>query len=89
MTKHLDSSLTADRRDALREYFRAVARDLLARGAIRYQRGERLDGIVHREIQTILQEVSSDFGAVMKEMGFGLLSGLGNLVGAVLSASRR
>lgn len=86
--KQLPADRNAERRAALTEYFRSVVRDLIARGAIRYQSGERFDSIVQREIQTILVEVSSDFRAVMGELGFGLLNGIGSLLGSLVGRRR-
>lgn len=80
----LPADPAASRRAALRDYFQSVVRDLIARGAIRYQRGERFEQIAHRELQTILAEVSADFASVMKELGFGLLDGIGSLIGSFI-----
>lgn len=80
--------LPPSRREALRAYLMEVVRDLLARGVIRQQSGQTLIQVFRAESQTILSEVSADFAAVGKEIGFSLLNGIGGLVGTFFSRRR-
>ena len=78
----------SSRRQALREYFIEVTRDLVARGVIRHAKGQLIDDILKTEMQVVLNEVSSDFGWVLKEMGSGLLQGVGSMLGGFLGGRR-
>ena len=80
--------LPPSRREALRSYRMEVVRDLLARGVIRQQSGQTLVQVFRAESQTILSEVSADFAAVGKEIGFSLLNGIGGLVGTFFGRRR-
>lgn len=77
------------RRAALREYFIEVTRDLIQRGVIRHAKGQSIDDILKTELSIVLNEVSSDFGWVLAEMGSGLLQGGLSLIGGFLAGGKR
>ena len=70
------------RRAALRSYFLAVARDLVARGAVRRQQGQTLDDILRTEFRSVMRVVTEDLQAIAVEMGQSLI---GSVVGAFFS----
>ena len=68
------------RHEALRAYFLEVTRDLVVRGVLRKQQGQSLDEILRQEFQTVLNEVTRDFGEIAKEMGQGFVQSMIGLV---------
>jgi hypothetical protein len=68
--------MTASRREALRNYFLAVARDLIARGTLRRQQGQTLGDILKTEPRVVLAAVSEDLAIVGADLGIGFLGGL-------------
>lgn len=64
--------MTPDRRDALRNYFIAVVKDMLSRGEIQRKSGQSLDYILRNEAARVLREVQEDLASITAEIGLGL-----------------
>lgn len=75
-----------DRQEALHSYFITVVQDLLSRGIVRRRRGQTLEDVLRAEASTVLTEMRADFGAVLGEIGVGLI---GAGVRAVETAAHR
>ena len=74
-------------REALRAYFLSVVGDLVARGRLRQQRGQSLEDVLRAEGEAVMREVKEDFFAVGAELGLGLASSLGMVVGSAAQKS--
>lgn len=70
------------RREALRNYFLAVAQDLALRGVVRRRAGQPLEDILRTEPAAVLQQVREDFAAVAVELGVSFLDGSARMLGA-------
>jgi hypothetical protein len=68
------------RRAALRSYLTEVARDLVARGIVRRDRGQSLDALLRAEALTVLHEVQDDLTAIGAELGLSLAVAVKQLV---------
>lgn len=68
--------MSSIKREALRNYFVEVVRDLVTRGVIRRAAGEPIDDIISRESVAILAEIQQDFAVVGLEVAVGLGRGL-------------
>ncbi|KKW46539.1 MAG: hypothetical protein UY96_C0003G0042 [Parcubacteria group bacterium GW2011_GWB1_56_8] len=78
------NALPSARYTALRTYFLEVTRDLITRGVIRYKTGQSLETILRKEFELVLKEVSADFLSVGKDMGMGIATGFGSLIGSFI-----
>lgn len=67
--------MDGSRREALRNYFLAVARDLLGRGMLRRAQGQALADILKTEPRVVLAAVTEDLAVVGAELGIGFLGG--------------
>lgn len=65
------------RRESLHAYLMDVVRDLIARGMIRSQRGQKIEDLLVAEAKIVYAAVLSD----LKEVGLGVI---GNVVGGAL-----
>ncbi len=62
----------SNRKQALRDYFVEVIRDLIQRGAIRRQQGQSVDDILRTEAAVVFSDVRGDFAEVAAEIGVGI-----------------
>ena len=59
----------------LRNYFFAIASDLVARGVVRKAQGQTIESVLRNEIRAVLQDVEGELLALGQEIGITLASG--------------